>query len=68
MIHHEYVDTKNKTAIVTRAGFGIGWGIDVSSAEAGANVVVADISDKGGMETLEVIKAEWGKATFIKVT
>jgi NAD(P)-dependent dehydrogenase (short-subunit alcohol dehydrogenase family) len=57
---------KNKTAIVTGAGSGIGRGIAIAFAKAGANVVVADIDDKGGRETMDAIKAEGGEATFIK--
>lgn len=46
---------KNKTAIVTGAGSGIGRSIALMYAREGANVVVSDISEKGGRETVEMI-------------
>lgn len=42
--HNNLLDLKGKTAIVTGGGVGIGFGIVYRLAEAGANVVVADIS------------------------
>lgn len=39
---------ENKTAIVTGAGSGIGRAIALMYAREGANVVVSDISEKGG--------------------
>lgn len=57
---------ENKTAIVTGAGSGIGKAISLLYATEGANVVVSDISEKGGNETVEEIKAISGKAIFVK--
>ena len=44
---------QGKVAIVTGAGSGIGRGIAIEMARAGAAVVVADISDKGAAETVD---------------
>ncbi len=46
---------ENKTAIVTGAGSGIGRAIALMYAREGANVVVSDISEKGGQETVQII-------------
>jgi NAD(P)-dependent dehydrogenase (short-subunit alcohol dehydrogenase family) len=46
---------ENKTAIVTGAGSGIGRAIALLYAREGARVVVSDISEKGGQETVEMI-------------
>ncbi len=60
------MNMKNKTVIVTGAGSGIGRGIASGFAKAGAKVVVADIDDQGGKETLNMIRGEGGEATFIQ--
>lgn len=57
---------KNKVAIVTGAGSGIGRAVAIAYARQGANVVVSDINETGGNETIELIKKENGKATFFK--
>lgn len=57
---------ENKTAIITGAGSGIGRAISLLYSKEGANVVVSDIDEKGGNETVEQIKAKGGKAIFIK--
>lgn len=57
---------ENRTAIVTGAGSGIGRAIALLYATEGANVVVSDIDEKGGSETLAGIKEKGGKAIFVK--
>lgn len=42
----ELLDLSNKTAIVTGGAVGIGYGISRRLAEAGANVMIADINEK----------------------
>lgn len=57
---------ENKVALVTGGGSGIGKAIALLYAAAGAKVVVADIDEKGGQETLDAIKAAGGTAIFLK--
>ncbi|MBI3659571.1 SDR family NAD(P)-dependent oxidoreductase [Candidatus Acetothermia bacterium] len=57
---------ENKVAIVTGAGSGIGREVAIKYAAEGAKVVVADIDEKGGNETVSLIRKNSGEATFIK--
>jgi NAD(P)-dependent dehydrogenase (short-subunit alcohol dehydrogenase family)/rhamnose utilization protein RhaD (predicted bifunctional aldolase and dehydrogenase) len=51
-------DLKNRIAIVTGAGSGLGRSIATGLARAGAAVVIADIDTKAAQETYEIIKAQ----------
>ncbi|MCK2126206.1 glucose 1-dehydrogenase [Thauera aromatica] len=55
---------EGKTALVTGAGNGIGRTIALTYAAEGANVVVSDINEEWGRETLALIEAKGGKAIF----
>ncbi|TSD05134.1 MAG: short-chain dehydrogenase/reductase SDR [Parcubacteria group bacterium Athens0714_12] len=57
---------KNKIAIITGAGSGIGRAIALSFIKEGAKLVIADWSEKGGEETIKLIKKLKGEAVFIK--
>ncbi len=59
------MDPAGKVALVTGASSGIGRATALALAEAGAAVVVADIDDGGGQETLALIERSGGKATFV---
>jgi NAD(P)-dependent dehydrogenase (short-subunit alcohol dehydrogenase family) len=57
---------ENKIAIITGAGSGIGKAISLLYAGEGAKIVVSDINEKGGNETVSEIKAKGGEAIFVK--
>lgn len=57
---------KNKTAIVTGAGSGIGESIAKLFAQNGAKLVLTDISEEGGKRVLKAIKDRDTDAIFIK--
>ena len=57
---------KNKIAIITGAGSGIGRSIALTFIQEGAKVVIADWSEKGGQGTVEQIKKQGKEAIFIK--
>ena len=57
---------ENKTAIITGAGSGIGRAISLLYATEGAKVVVSDINESAGTETVSEIKAKGGEAVFVK--
>jgi len=52
-----------KTAIVTGAGSGIGRAICEAFSREGANVVVSDISDTAGKDTVALLQRAGGKAS-----
>ena len=56
---------KDKVAIVTGAGSGIGEATALLFAEEGAHVVVADINQAGGEATLAQASARNGSAVFV---
>ena len=57
---------KDRVAIVTGGGAGIGRSVCVNMVKEGAKVVVADINQAAAQETADVIKKEGGDALAIK--
>ena len=57
---------ENKVALVTGAGSGIGREIAYRYAAEGARVVVSDIDEASGAETVEAIRARAGSALYIR--
>lgn len=55
----------NKVATITGAASGIGRASAIMFAREGAKVVVADINDAGGQETVNTIKANGGQAIYV---
>nr|WP_289037908.1 SDR family NAD(P)-dependent oxidoreductase [uncultured Allobacillus sp.] len=57
---------KGKAGLVTAAGSGIGRASALALANAGAKVMVSDVSEEGGQETVNLIKEIGGEARFFK--
>ncbi|MGE0826009.1 MAG: glucose 1-dehydrogenase [Candidatus Binatia bacterium] len=57
---------KDKVAIITGGGSGIGRATCVLFAGEGAKVIVADYVAEGGNETVQHIKSAGGEATFVQ--
>ena len=58
---------KNKNVIVTGSGNGIGRAIAEIFAKEGANIIVADIEEDSGLETVRNITKASGNAKYVKV-
>lgn len=54
----------DKVAIITGAGSGIGKAMALLFAQQGAHVMVLDLNEKGGSDTVSEIKAKGGQAHF----
>lgn len=57
---------QGKVALVTGAGSGIGRAATMAFAREGAKVIVSDIVVPGGEETVQMVKAAGGEASFVK--
>jgi NAD(P)-dependent dehydrogenase (short-subunit alcohol dehydrogenase family) len=60
------MDPRGRTAIVTGGGSGIGRATSLALAQAGANVVVADMDEKGGRETVQRIELAGIRGAFVR--
>jgi NAD(P)-dependent dehydrogenase (short-subunit alcohol dehydrogenase family) len=57
---------EGKIALVTGAGSGIGRATALAYASNGAKVVVSDMNEEGGVETVNMISKSGGQAIFVK--
>ncbi len=55
-------DLRDRIAVVTGAGSGLGRAIAIGYAQAGVTVVVADVNDAGNAETVTLITEQGGSA------
>lgn len=62
----QLVNLSGKTAIVTGGAMGIGFGIAYRLAEAGANVVIADLNEEAGNAAAKELNDGGHKAAFVK--
>jgi len=57
---------QGKVALISGAGAGIGRASALVFAQQGCRVVVADLNEKAGHETVSMVKAQGGEATFVR--
>jgi NAD(P)-dependent dehydrogenase (short-subunit alcohol dehydrogenase family) len=57
---------RDKVAIITAAGSGVGHAGALLFAREGAKVIAGDIDPKGGAETVRIIKDAGGEVSFVK--
>lgn len=60
------MEIRGKVAVITGAGSGIGRATAQRLARDGASIVVADIDEGGGNETVKLIEDTGAKAVFVK--
>ncbi|WP_431026924.1 SDR family NAD(P)-dependent oxidoreductase [Lysinibacillus sp. LZ02] len=58
---------KEKVAVITGAGSGIGRASSLKFAQEGARVIVADVNIESGQETVNIIRQQGGDAQFYQV-
>ena len=58
---------EGKVALVTGGGSGIGRAAALAFAQAGARVMVADMAEDAGRETVALVRAAGGEARFVRV-
>ena len=60
------MEIRGKAGVITGGGSGIGRATSVRLAREGAAIVVADVDEAGGAETVKMIEGNGGRATFVK--
>ena len=60
------MDPNGKVALITGAGSGIGRATALALADAGARIVVADVNEAGGRETIDMLEKAGAKAAFVQ--
>jgi NAD(P)-dependent dehydrogenase (short-subunit alcohol dehydrogenase family) len=56
---------QDKVALITGASSGIGRESALLFSKEGAAIVVADVNEAGGIETVELVKAQGGRAVYV---
>ncbi|MEZ0485942.1 SDR family NAD(P)-dependent oxidoreductase [Fibrella aquatica] len=56
---------KKQVVLITGAGSGIGRAVSLSFAQAGASLVVSDVNDGKGQETVDLIQEKGGEAAYM---
>lgn len=59
--------SEQRVAVITGGASGIGRQVSLKFARKGDRVVVADFNETAGKETVDLIKAEGGEASFVQV-
>lgn len=57
---------KNKVAVITGSGSGIGRGVAFVFSREGAKIIVSDLNQEGGLGTVQIIREAKGVAEFIR--
>jgi NAD(P)-dependent dehydrogenase (short-subunit alcohol dehydrogenase family) len=57
---------ENKVVVITGGSSGIGRATAVAFASKGAKVVIADIVEEGGQQTVELVKEAGGEGVFVR--
>ncbi len=60
------MEIRGKVAVITGAASGIGRASALRLAREGASIVVADVDEGGGSESVKLIEKEGAKAAFVK--
>ncbi|MEE9372024.1 MAG: glucose 1-dehydrogenase [Saprospiraceae bacterium] len=60
------MEFKNKVILITGAASGIGRAASMAFAKKGGTIVVSDVNEDGGEETVSMIKQNEGTCSFIK--
>ena len=58
-------EIQERVALVTGGAYGIGRATALAFARQGTKVAIADVDDKGGQETVELLRAEGGEAIYV---
>ena len=56
-----------KVALVTGAAPGIGRATALTFAREGAKLIIADMNEEGGQQTVHMVTENGGEATFVQV-
>ncbi len=60
------MEIRGKSAVITGGGSGIGRAVAERLARDGASIVVADVDEAGGAETVKHIESAGGRAVFVR--